>query len=89
MNLRKRIRNIIIATCDSFHSHAKSFENGTLSKGHMTGDFDWAENAILKACREAVPKSEIQFLTKDRLVYQMGWCDGRNKLRQQCLENMK
>ncbi|NQT22372.1 MAG: hypothetical protein HQ579_02920 [Candidatus Omnitrophica bacterium] len=36
-----------------------------------------------------VAKEETRFLTKDRLEYQMGWCEGHKQAIRQTLDNIQ
>jgi len=69
---------------------SEGFAKGTcMVCGTPLEEKDWQEQRN-KAKAEIVgllPKLEVRFLSRDKLQYQMGWCDGRIKYRKQTLIN--
>ena len=47
-----------------------------------------AHTAIINLMKSLVPELETRFLTKDRLQYQMGWCEGRKSFREEMLRRI-
>lgn len=75
MNLMKEI----LESCSYYNKQS----------GSRFFEYEKAECKIKKLVLGCVPKSKIQFLSKSRLNYELGWCEGRNQLRNEIHKNIK
>ena len=55
----------------------------------MCARYDRALLAIEKELLEGLPKLETRFLSKDKLNYQLGKCEGRKSMLSDCKQSIK
>ena len=70
----KAIREVL----EKYHSQLDTTLNGD---GTRINHLDQTEAKIKKIVLEWVGEGETQFLSKDKLDKQLGWCEGRQQLR--------
>ena len=86
MKLKDQIESIIKETPQGIEESGCTCSNCSETRTKIVQSIS---TLFERMAKEVIGKGKLQFLTHDNFEYQNGWCDGRDKLREEQKETLK